>query len=185
MILFDFDSSLNLSDLKKLEKIRAENESMYQRYLYKRCRISRVDFMKTLVKMAVFGSYNIQWDDIIVPQVSTNLSNLNLVMAYTQEEEEWCLKQLQTFDEGFLSVPMGEDIIREAVMNALGVPVSKSFMKQTISVFIERFWHILCLSPVLTNLSTRQKEHLRSNIFNGVALLLARLEHCCSGLDQV
>jgi len=141
--------------------------------------------MKTLVKMAVFGSYNIQWDDIFVPQSTTNLSNLNLVMAYTQEEEEWCSKQLENFDEGFLSVPMGEDIVREAVMNALGVPVSKSFMKKTIFVFIERFWHILCLSPVLTNLSTRQKEHLRSNIHNGVALLLARLENSSSGLDQV
>lgn len=184
MILFDHDESLKLSSKERIAKISTENDEIFQRYVSDKSTMKFKELMKTLVKMAVFGSYNIQWIDIIQPPEIQSLSKMFVVMAYTSEEENWVKKQFSIFDEAFFSVHMGDDLMKEAMMNALGVPLSKTFTKKSFSIFMERFWRVISQNPALSSLSMRERELLRSNCNYALALLMAKLENTSNSFEQ-
>jgi hypothetical protein len=71
LILFDFDDSLNLSCKDSLKKFESRKVELYERAFGKCSFISMKSLMATLVKMAVFGAYNTQWDDVIEPSEPT------------------------------------------------------------------------------------------------------------------
>ena len=61
----------------------------------------------TLVKMAVFCSVYIDWDDVDsvtrrdVDAATATLPTSNIVMPYTEEEERWVHAQFKFVDEAF------------------------------------------------------------------------------------
>ena len=61
----------------------------------------------TLVKMAVFCSVHIDWDDVDsvtrrdVDAATATLPTSNIVMPYTEEEERWVNAQFKFVDEAF------------------------------------------------------------------------------------
>ncbi len=71
LILFDYDDSLNLSCKDSLKKFESRKVELFDRAFGKCSFISMKSLMSTLVKMAVFGAYNIQWDDVIEPSEPT------------------------------------------------------------------------------------------------------------------
>lgn len=185
LILFDFDDKLILSNRDALIKMASKKQELFEKCLGKNSNITMKDLMNALVKMSVFGAYNIMWDDIVLPAKSPSLAGIKMVMAYTDEEEAWLNKQLQHYNDAYLSVPMGEEILKEAMMNSLGVPLSKTFFTKNFAIYLERFWRIVKHNPELTNLSASDVELLKKNCKNALAIFLSKLECCKNGLEQV
>jgi len=170
LILFDFDDKLILSNRDALIKMASKKQELFEKCFGKNSNITMKDLMNALVKMSVFGAYNIMWDDIVLPAKSPSLAGIKMVMAYTDEEEAWLNKQLQHYNDAYLSVPMGEEILKEAMMNSLGVPLSKTFFTKNFAIYLERFWRIVKHNPELTNLSASDVELLKKNCKNALAI---------------
>ena len=185
LILFDFDDKLTLVNREALIKMSAKKQELFEKCVGKNSHITLKNLMSALVKMAVFGAYNIMWDDIVLPAKNPSLAGLKVVMAYTDEEEAWLNKQLQHYNDAYLSIPMGEDILKEAMMNSLGVPLSKTFFAKNFAICLERFWRIVKHNPDLTNLSSSDIELLKRNCKNALAVFLSKLETCKNGIEQV
>ncbi len=185
LILFDYDDRLTLSNREALNRMAGKKQELYEKCFGKNCHITLKDLMSALVKMAVFGAYNIMWDDIVLPAKKPSLAGIKMVMAYTDEEEAWLNKQLQHYNDAYLSIPMGEDILKEAMMNSLGVPLSKTFFAKNFAIYLERFWRIVKHNPELTNLSAPDVEVLKRNCKTALAVFLSKLEGCKNGIEQV
>lgn len=109
-----------------------------------------------------------------------------LVMPYTQEEESWLQNQLDTFKRAYSTVALGEDILKEFVMFAYDVPVSKHFMPEALSVFGERFRRVMKSHVEFQVLSdAKQEEMWAMNSLYGVALNIAMLEGIGTGAQQL
>ena len=105
---------------------------------------------------------------------------------FSDEEDSWLNNQLDHFDQVWHSVPLGEDHIREVIMFSYDVPTSKSFVRNGVSVFNERFKRIMlnhdCFSQLPQNV---QSQIFQQNLFLGSALLVAKLEYIQSGSEQL
>jgi len=185
LILFDYDDSLSLTGRDMLKKIDVKKQELFDRVLVKSCGISMQELMTTLVKMSVFGAYNIRWDDVVLPTKKTGLTGFNVVMAYTDEEEAWLKKQTEQFDELFFSVSFGEDLMKEAMMNSLGVPLCKNFMNKKYAIFLERLWRVGRFNPELASMTIKETEQLKANCKQALGLYVSKLENSSDGLDQV
>ena len=121
------------------------------------------------------------------------LKTVDLYRKYIDFIENWqfWLKfdqcSLTTTDSNlvFSSVPFGEDLMKEAMMKSLGVPLSKTYMKKAYFIFLERFWRVGKFNPELSCLSIKDGEHLRNNCRLALAIFVSKLEHCTSGYEQV
>jgi len=72
-------------------------------------------------------------------------------MKYTEEEESWLQSQVHLVDDAYRSVPMGDAILDEIAMFTLGVPLSKSFIKVSISsTFYVRIFHMNVVSATFS-----------------------------------
>ena len=94
--------------------------------------------------------------------------------------------QLDHFDQVWQSVPLGEDHIREVIMFSYDVPTSKSFVRNGVSVFNERFKRIMMNHDFFSQLPQNvQSQIFQQNLFLGSALLVAKLEYIESGSEQL
>ena len=185
LILFDYDDSLPLKGRDMLRKIDVKKQELFDKVLGNSCNVGLNELMKTLVKMSVFGAYNIRWDDVVLPAKKTGLTGFNVVMAYTDEEEAWLKKQLELFKENFYSVPLGEDLMKEAMMNSLGVPFCKNFMNKKYAIFLERLWRVGRFNPELSSMTIKETEQLKLNCRQALGLYISKLENISNGFDQV
>jgi len=185
LILFDYDSSLNLSCKDFLERFASKKQELFERAFGKMAPIGPEEVMSTLVKMAIFGAYNINWDGIMLHSDPNCLSSNNLVIPYTDEEDAWLKKEMQNFDDLFFSVPVGDELAKESMRYSLGEPLSKHFYTNCSAVFLERFWRVIKFNPEVVNLSKKDGEQLHKNSKEALALTLARLENCPDGLTQL
>ena len=185
LILFDYDDSLNLSCKDLLKKFAAKKQELFERAFGKTGLIGQKELMTTLVKMAVFGAYNIHWDDIVLPTEPNCLTSCNLVIPYSDEEEAWLKKQMQHFDDLFYSVPIGDELAKESMKYSLGEPLSKHFFCRCFAVFLERFWRVIKFNPEVVNLGKKDGEQLNQNCKEALALCIARMETCPDGLTQL
>ena len=64
------------------------------------------------------------------------------------------LFQFKHVDEAFRSVAVGDDFISEFLLHAMGVPVSKTFMPNYLSIVMERMWRVLRMHPDFDELPT-------------------------------
>lgn len=105
---------------------------------------------------------------------------------FSDEEDSWLSNQLNHFDQVWHSVPLGDDYVREVIMFSYDVPTSKSFVRNCVSVFNERFKRIMmnydCFSQLSQNI---QSLIFQRNLFLGSALLVAKLEYIESGSEQL
>ncbi len=69
---------------------------------------------------------------------------IRLHLFFMQEEENWLSCRLELFSRTFKEVSLGYDNIEEFIMFSYGVPLSKSYMKRSVSAFKERFRRLLC-----------------------------------------
>jgi hypothetical protein len=185
MILFDHDHSLKLSSRDLLEKFTTSKQKLFERAFGKMVTVGPDEVMSTLVKMAIFGASNINWDDMVLNSEPNCLKNSSLVIPYSDEEEAWLKKQMQTFDNLFYSVPIGDELAKESMKHSLGEPLSKHFFSHCFAVFLERFWRVIKFNPDVVNLSKNDGELLNKNCKEALALSLARMENCPDGLTQL
>ena len=106
-------------------------------------------------------------------------------LKYGQEEEIWLQNQLNKFERAWKSVPIGEDMIHEFVMFSYDVPLGKFFLPQTLSIFSQRYLHIMKMHPEFENLKKSDQDHLwKNNSIFGSAMSVAKLESMEDGLEQ-
>ena len=60
-------------------------------------------------------------------------------------------------DEAFRSVAVGDDFINEFLLHSLGVPVSKTFMPNYLSIVMERMWRVLRMHADFDDLPTGEQ----------------------------
>jgi hypothetical protein len=185
IILFDHDSTMSLKEPTALTDINVLNS-----FLFKKCvtsndsTFSLEDLTSILVKMALFSSYNIEWGE--TSESNQNMSHQTIVMRYTKEEELWLQNQVHLVEDAFRSVPIGDEILEEFTMFSLGVPLSKSFMKQVVALGSERTWRIFLTQPEFTNLPTKAQFEVKSRkLLTAFSLNIARSESCSTGTEQL
>ena len=185
IVLFDYDSTMNLKDPAALTDINVLNE-----YLYESC-VKRTDktfslqnLTSTLVKMALFSSYNIVWSETDLTE--EKISKQALEMRYTEEEESWLQSQVHLVLDAYRSVPIADDTLGEIAMFTLGVPLSKNFIKVNLALGHERTWRIFLTQPEFVNLPPFLRHEIKcKNIFSALALIIARSESCANGSEQL
>ena len=187
VILFNSDEFLQLTDKDGLDDVRLMNEIMFESYISTTEEDFEIEELsKVLSKMALFCTYNSDWDVLAkcVPK-TMEFASYNIVMTYTIEEEAWLSHQLRLVDEAFRSVPMGSDIMYEFMMHSLGVPLSRNYMANVFSVMLERVRRVFCSHPDFEEFSvSTQRNLLRTNCSLGLALYVVRGESL-SGIEQV
>ena len=109
-----------------------------------------------------------------------------VVMPYTQEEECWMKNQLYQMEAAFHSVPIGEELLKEFSMYSLGVPLSKSYMKNGLSMGMERVWRMLRIHQEFSNLTTlNQLDILACQGFAVLSVLLIKFSSFDTGIEQL
>ena len=130
VILFNNDEMLMLNENQGLEDTNIINEIIFDSFIRTSdSSFELEDLSKILIKMALFCTYNLDWDKLekMANHGRNDVNISNLVMTYTIEEEAWLTNQFNLFDIAFRSVSSGRDIIHEFLMNSLGVPLTRNF----------------------------------------------------------
>ena len=193
-ILFDCDESLKLSSFDDVNESAAQAELLLQSCT---AVYTSLNELKALfARMAVFCAYNIEWDNkqiyedngtVCTADPSFKLfSGFDLVMTYTQEEELWLDKQFQHMEEAFRSVTIGDEMINEFFMYSLGVPLSKKYMKNVVSLTLERMWRVYNIHHEFKELpGSTQRELMARNGPSGLAVMICHYENCSQGMQQI
>jgi len=182
-ILFDHDVTTTLVDSTALFGINLENIAMIQSCT-RNSGFNSQDFKSTLLKMAVFCSYNIFWGeaDGWTENVTTHIFDIK----YTQNEEFWLLAKVREVEDAFKSVPIPSDILEEFTMVNLGVPLSKHYFAETTALGMERAWKIFLTQPECSSLPVSiQTEIKSSRVASTVAMVYARTESFDAGIEQL
>ena len=94
--------------------------------------------------------------------------------------------QLYLMEAAFHSVPIGEDLLKEFSMYSLGVPLSKSYMKNGLSMGMERVWRMLRIHQEFSNLTTlNQLDILACQGFAVLSVLLIKFSSFDTGIEQL
>ncbi len=178
MVLFDTSSDLDCD----LEAITKRNEQIYYHCVEKiNPEITMQEVSFWLIKMAVFSSYNIVWNEKELPS-----PELTLTMVYTQEEERWLQNQLELLETAFRSVPIGEEIIEEFAMYSLGVPVSKSNLPRVFNVYLERILRMFkTQSEGLDLTSEIQMKILNKNSLMAFCIMASKWDSFKTGANAI
>ena len=89
-------------------------------------------------------------------------------------------------EAAFHSVPIGEDLLKEFSMYSLGVPLSKSYMKNGLSMGMERVWRMLRIHQEFSNLTTlNQLDILACQGFAVLSVLLIKFSSFDTGIEQL
>ena len=187
VILFNSDDSLLLTDNQGLEDTSMINEIIFDSFIETTSSSFELeDLTKVLIRMALFCAYNINWERLISAiRRDTNIIISNFVISFTIEEEAWLTNQFKLFDMAFRSVPAGQDIMHEFLLNSLGVPVSKSYMSSVFNMMMERIRKIWYIHPEFEELPvTVQRSLLRLHSLLPHALYVVRSERL-TGIEQL
>ena len=193
-ILFDCDESLKLTSFVEVKEAGAHVELILQS-----CSDSYTSLneLKALfAQMAVFCAYNIAWDNSQICEENGTVctadpsfklfSGFDLVMTYTQEEELWLDKQFKHMEEAFRSVTIGDEIMNEFFMYSLGVPLSKKYMKNVVTLTLERMWRVFNIHQEFRELPvSTQRQLMAKNGPYGLAVMICRYENCPQGMQQI
>jgi hypothetical protein len=187
LILFNNDDSLLLTDNQGLEDTSMMNEIIFDSFIQTtNSNFELEDLTKILIKMALFCTYQLNWDGMFSSvRKDSSIVMSNIVMTFTLEEEAWLNNQFKLFDMAFRSVPAGQELIHEFLMNSLGVPVSKSYMASLFSMMMERIRKVWYIHPEFEELPvTVQRNLLRLHCFLPHALFVIRSESL-TGTEQI
>jgi len=101
IILFDHDSTMSLKEPTALTDINVLNNFLFENCVTSNdSSFSLENLMSTLVKMALFSSYNIEWVETNdVP--NQTIFEMTIVMRYTKEEELWLQNQVHLVEDAF------------------------------------------------------------------------------------
>jgi hypothetical protein len=185
IILFDYDSTMNLKEAPTLSDINVFNDIFFDSCVDRSCStFSLKDLSRVLVRMAVFSAYNIDWSDS--PFKRENICTNVIDLQYSQEEELWLETQVQLIETAFRSVPIGEHILEEFTMVSLCVPVSKNFLKECFEVGKERCWRMFFTQQEFVDLPTSSQLEIKScHLFSILTLMTARTESFSCGTEQL
>ncbi|TRY79465.1 hypothetical protein TCAL_08928 [Tigriopus californicus] len=122
--------------------------------------------------MTLLNHSNILTIDISTPSSPSSSSNGSVT---------WMDAQLLRFKDAFKAVPYGPDLINEMIMHSYGVPVSKSFLPQSVAVWIERALILIQTEPP----SSQGTVDATVRAYQFAALHLTMLEACSTGLEQL
>jgi hypothetical protein len=181
VVLFDHDITTKLSNQSAIFDINSDNQSFLQSY---NPSLTVQHLTSSLLKMAVFSSYNISWND--GADSTENIARQVVDIKYTQNEELWILMQVQQVEDAFRSVPIGEEILEEFTMVSLGVPLSKHFLTEVIALGMERAWRVFQTQTEFNDLSTAlQCEMKHDRVSSLLATIIARSESFATGTEQL
>ena len=184
-ILFDHDETTNLAVPHALFDINLDNTELIESSIRKfDSSFDIQDFKSTLVKMAVFCSYNFLWEGADVE--SENVTKQLIDIKYTQNEEVWLLAKVKEVDGAMKSVPISSDILEEFAMVNLGVPLSKHYFAQTTALSMERAWKIFLTQPEFYTLPAAvQIEVKLDRVMSAVAMIYAIADSFETGTEQL
>ena len=101
-------------------------------------------FQSTIVGMSIFFANNTDCQEITAVKKMTpaSLTDLNIVMGFTREEESWIQNQFKLMKDAYCSVTQGQEFIDDFVKVSKGLlipPSSPVFSKQC---YMERVMRI-------------------------------------------
>eukprot|EP00095_Tigriopus_kingsejongensis_P005278 snap_masked-scaffold464_size163657-processed-gene-0.15 protein:Tk05278 transcript:snap_masked-scaffold464_size163657-processed-gene-0.15-mRNA-1 annotation:"nuclear receptor subfamily 1 group i member 2-like" len=97
--------------------------------------------------------------------------------------DPWLQTHLEKVREAFRQAPYGPDLINDMIMHSYGVPVSKSFLPQSIQVWLNRARLLILSEPNVGLLE--QEKLIEDNCFKFAALHFSMLESFSSGSEQL
>lgn len=96
-------------------------------------------------------------------------------VPYSNEEENWIVRQFNLYDETFRQVSFGEELVKEFIMFAFDVPLSPSFLSKSLAICSQRFHDIFLLHNV--HLTPLDRKTIRSqNLVLALALWISKCE---------
>lgn len=190
VVLFDHDDdvTMKLTDSKSLIEINKLDEMIFESMTKKNknaeMTITLKDLMRNLVKMSVFCSYNLAKNESGDPFECVMAQAIDI--PYTSDEESWISLQVNQLEAGMKSVQISESILDEIAMFLLGVPFSKRFFAEAISVGNEKMWKMFLTQQEFLNLPVAFQSHLKqARVSQALALSMARTESLETGSEQL
>ena len=198
-ILFQSDDltlSPDGSDL--LDEVQEMNALMFEAHVRRpsdNCP-SFESLSKTLVKMALFCAYQIDWNGYAEMQLSSatdceaevqkSIFASNHVISYTIEEELWLNKQVRTVNETIRSVSFDDKFVKQYFLHAKGEPLPDDHMPGFFKTTLERLWRITMIHPEFMDLSVkRRSEQMDANAPLALAMMIVKAENCANAVDQL
>jgi len=192
-LLFHSNSEMNLRESSRIKKIFEEAERLIQVGTHKLTEDIGVQRMGPLLKTLkamekICTASNIyNRAGYSTEQVSQSLVSKSVYFAYSNAEENWLTKQLNTFETSFQSVEMPGSWINESLHifeHHLDIP--DHFRIMAMKGMVERFQRALCnLSEYNTLPDTLQKEIWQYNMMNCMALFFVNMESQSTGSAQI
>ncbi len=118
--------------------------------------------------------------------LQSGCDNASDIRRISDPDNSWIQKKFDLLKKCFVSIDLGEFLFKEFVSYSMGVPLTKSFMKQAIKIFEQRFRSVLLSHPEFSSLNRDQNQILANiNLMECVALNVSRLEICADGREQL
>lgn len=192
----DLTLSRNGADL--LDEVQEMNDLMFEHLIRKpsdNCP-SFDSLSKTLVQMALFCAYQIDWNGYAEMQLSSAVDNEDVVqksisvadyvISYTVEEELWLHKQVRTVNETIRSVSFDDKFVKQYFLHAKGEPLPDDHMPGFFKTTLERLWRITMIHPEFLDLSVRRRsQQMDVNAPLALALMILKAENCTNAIDQL
>eukprot|EP00094_Tigriopus_californicus_P006338 TCALIF_06103-PA protein Name:"Similar to EcR Ecdysone receptor (Aedes aegypti)" AED:0.41 eAED:0.43 QI:0/-1/0/1/-1/1/1/0/558 len=100
-----------------------------------------------------------------------------MTVPYSNEEENWTVRQFQLFDQTFRQISFGEDLVKEFIMFAFDVPVSQRFLPESFKICTQRFHDIFLLHEESARLTRLDRKIMwNQNLLLAVAVWVTKCE---------
>ena len=198
-VLFQSDDlTLSQAGSDLLDEVQEINALMFEYLVRKPCNScpSFESLSKTLVQMALFCAYQIDWNGYAEMQLSSavdgsaevqkSISAANYLISYTIEEELWLHKQVKTVNETIRSISFEDKFVKQYFLHSKGEPLPDDHMPGFFKTTFERLWRITMIHPEFLDLSvSRRSQHMEVNAPLALALMIVKAENCANGIDQL
>lgn len=169
-------------DKEIFDDLNLINEMIFDIFVKKSdANFKRQNLIKILSQMALFCTYNIDWDDKAVKTHPTR----DLIMTYTLEEESWLNHQLSLVESAFRSVPAGKEIMHNYMMHSLGVPLPGDHMPNCFKMLLERVRKLFFIHPEFEELPVSVQRGLLKNHSDTALGLTAIRSESRNAIEQI
>lgn len=187
IILFDYDSQMNIADAFILEDISILNEILFLSCLRKQTlpELSVENLISTLSQMAKFAASSVAWEK--EGKCQSSIVSRSFVDLKLSSLQKGCLEyQIRQVNNAFYSVTHDEQTLKEFLMFFMGVPPTVNFFVGSMRVSQQRIWRILSLSSEFCCLPEDQKRLIwQQSAPTGIAFLIVKKECTSRGVDQM
>ena len=180
--LFQHDPQMGLVEPQKVHILCEKSMSACEDFI-------QLDYPRYIMDCecaAHFFSENVHWflaeneEDM---QSDTSLSSTDSkllvtpLVRFTNEEGNWLERQMGYYDQGWNSINLGEDMVRECMKFSFDEPLSKKFMSQATKIILGRFLNVMKCHPEFKEAPVVKREALwKKNSILGLAIYAVKME---------